>query len=69
MTDIRNITLSIYRYIPEENAQPFMQDYSLEVTGKSDVMLLSLLERIKTEQDPTLSFRRSCREEYAALMG
>jgi succinate dehydrogenase / fumarate reductase iron-sulfur subunit len=62
MTDIRNITLSIYRYIPEENAQPFMQDYSLEVTGKSDVMLLSLLERIKTEQDPTLSFRRSCRE-------
>lgn len=66
MTDtsaqIRTLSLSIYRYNPEINDQPFMQEYQLEIPAKSDPMLLSLLERLKAEQDPTISFRRSCRE-------
>jgi succinate dehydrogenase / fumarate reductase iron-sulfur subunit len=39
-----------------------MQTYTLAVPDNSDPMLLVLLERIKAEQDPTLTFRRSCRE-------
>ena len=39
-----------------------MQSYTLTIPEKSDPMLLVLLERLKAEQDPTLSFRRSCRE-------
>ncbi|MCP0913929.1 MULTISPECIES: succinate dehydrogenase iron-sulfur subunit [Legionella] len=62
MADIRNLTLSIYRYNPEVDTKPYMQDYDIAVPAKSDPMLLTLLERIKMEQDPTLSFRRSCRE-------
>ncbi|MBS0359359.1 MAG: succinate dehydrogenase iron-sulfur subunit [Proteobacteria bacterium] len=61
MSNQRTVHFSIYRYDPEqENAKPTMQDYTLEVSG--DLMLLMAIERIKHEQDPTLSFRRSCRE-------
>ncbi len=62
MADARTISLSIYRYNPEVDAKPYMKDYKLEIPNKSDPMLLTLLERLKTEVDPTISFRRSCRE-------
>ncbi len=52
--------LSIYRYNPEVDKQPFMQDYQLD-NVTSDMMLLDVLLLLK-EQDPSLSFRRSCRE-------
>ena len=38
-----------------------MQDYTLEVPEGRDMMLLDALIQLK-EKDPTLSFRRSCRE-------
>ena len=60
--EIRTLSLSIYRYNPGVNDKPFMQDYEIDVPVKGDPMLLALLERLKAEQDPTISFRRSCRE-------
>ena len=50
----------IYRYNPEIDQKPFMQDYELQeiVPG---MMLLDALLLLK-EQDPSLGFRRSCRE-------
>ncbi|QMT58988.1 succinate dehydrogenase iron-sulfur subunit [Legionella sp. PC997] len=60
--DSRTLTLSIYRYNPEVDAKPYMKDYELEVPVKSDPMLLTLLERLKAEQDPSITYRRSCRE-------
>lgn len=62
MADIRTLSLSIYRYNPGVNDKPFMQDYTIDIPSKSDPMLLTLLERLKVEQDPTISYRRSCRE-------
>jgi len=62
MPTLKTVTLSIYRYHPEHDDKPKMQDYPIEIATDSDVMLLTLLERIKHEQDPTLTFRRSCRE-------
>lgn len=62
MADTRNLTISIYRYNPEVDAKPYMKDYELAIPVKSDPMLLTLLERLKIEQDATISFRRSCRE-------
>jgi succinate dehydrogenase / fumarate reductase iron-sulfur subunit len=62
MTDSRTLDLSIYRYNPETDKKPYMQHYTLDVPLQNDPMLLTLLERLKAEQDPTLSFRRSCRE-------
>jgi len=62
MSDSRIINLSIYRYNPEKDDKPYMKNYELNVSTANDPMLLTLLERLKAEQDPTLSFRRSCRE-------
>ncbi|WP_375058001.1 succinate dehydrogenase iron-sulfur subunit [Zobellella sp. DQSA1] len=55
------ITISVYRYNPETDSAPHMKDYSLEVPQGSDMMVLDALLALK-EQDPTLAFRRSCRE-------
>jgi succinate dehydrogenase / fumarate reductase iron-sulfur subunit len=51
---------SIYRYNPETDAAPRMQDYDVELEP-TDRMLLDALVRIKALDD-TLSLRRSCRE-------
>jgi succinate dehydrogenase / fumarate reductase, iron-sulfur subunit len=51
---------SIYRYNPEADEKPRMQDYDVALEP-TDRMLLDALVRIKTHDD-SLSFRRSCRE-------
>ncbi len=51
---------SIYRYNPDVDAKPRMQDYDIPLEP-TDRMLLDALIRIK-EHDDTFSFRRSCRE-------
>jgi succinate dehydrogenase / fumarate reductase iron-sulfur subunit len=50
----------IYRYDPDTGQRPRMQVIELEV-GPADRMLLDVLMRLKAI-DPSLSFRRSCRE-------
>lgn len=55
------LSVSIYRYNPEVDEKPRMQDYQLDSADCHGVMLLDLLEALKI-QDPTLSFRRSCSE-------
>lgn len=62
MTDTKTINLSIYRYNAEVDSKPYMKDYELEISKSGDPMLLTLLEKIKNEDDATLSYRRSCRE-------
>ena len=52
---------SIYRYDPEIDKKPYMQDYTLTLEAGKDMMLLDALESLK-EQDQSLTFRRSCRE-------
>lgn len=62
MADTKKLSLSIYRYNPEVDSKPYMKDYEIDIPAKSDPMLLTLLERLKAEQDDTISYRRSCRE-------
>ena len=54
------LQVSIYRYNPETDSAPYMQEYQLDTQGR-DLMVLNVLEMLK-EQDTTLAFRRSCRE-------
>jgi succinate dehydrogenase / fumarate reductase iron-sulfur subunit len=51
----------IYRYNPEIDSEPYVQEYVLDDI-EPGMMLLAALLRIKDEQDETLSFRRSCGE-------
>ena len=54
--------ISIYRFDPDKDKKPYMQDYKLNTDDVKGTMLLNILETLKETQDPTLSFRRSCRE-------
>ena len=54
------ISINIYRYNPEKDQFPYMQTYKFE-QPKRDIMVLELLNQLK-EKDPTISYRRSCRE-------
>ena len=51
---------SVYRFDPDKDAKPYMQDYDI-VLEPADKMLLDALVRIKSVDD-SLSLRRSCRE-------
>lgn len=51
----------IYRYNPESDAEPRMQTYNINL-DECGPMVLDALIKIKNEEDPTLTFRRSCRE-------
>ncbi len=53
--------VSLYRYNPEVDAKPSMQDYELELPAGKDLMVLDVLELLK-RKDPSISYRRSCRE-------
>ncbi len=53
--------ISIYRYDPDSDDVPQMRDIEVDLPGGKDLMVLDILEIVKT-MDPTLSYRRSCRE-------
>ncbi|WP_043515481.1 succinate dehydrogenase iron-sulfur subunit [Halomonas sp. BC04] len=54
------LQVSIYRYNPETDSAPYMQEYQVDTQGR-DLMVLNILEMLKAE-DTTLAYRRSCRE-------
>ena len=54
------LNVSIYRYNPETDREPYMKDYQVDTQGR-DLMVLDVLNLIK-EQDDSLVYRRSCRE-------
>jgi succinate dehydrogenase / fumarate reductase, iron-sulfur subunit len=57
------LKFSIYRYNPEqENAKSFMQEYNLNKSLLKGNMLLDALLAIQEHIDPSLAFRKSCRE-------
>ncbi|MGC3874026.1 succinate dehydrogenase iron-sulfur subunit [Halomonas sp. GXIMD04776] len=54
------LQVSIYRYNPETDSAPYMQEFQVDTQGR-DVMVLNVLELIK-QQDSSMAYRRSCRE-------
>lgn len=54
-------TFKIYRWNPDANEKPYMKDYKVDLSSCGP-MVLDALIKIKNEIDPTLTFRRSCRE-------
>ncbi|MFN3884080.1 MAG: succinate dehydrogenase iron-sulfur subunit [Rhodocyclaceae bacterium] len=56
----RTLRFRIYRYDPDRDQKPWMQDLSVEVDG-TDRKLLDALIKLKAVDD-SIAFRRSCRE-------
>ncbi|MBI1244876.1 MAG: succinate dehydrogenase iron-sulfur subunit [Alphaproteobacteria bacterium] len=57
----RTKTFRIYRWDPDKGANPQVDSYTIDL-DKTAPMVLDALIKIKNEIDPTLTFRRSCRE-------
>nr|WP_211234065.1 MULTISPECIES: succinate dehydrogenase iron-sulfur subunit [Chitinilyticum] len=58
---MQTVKFRIYRYDPDKDAKPYMQDISVEVDPSTERKLLDALVKLKVV-DESLSFRRSCRE-------
>ena len=55
------IQIEIYRYNPEQDAEPHMQAFEVPIE-KTGMKLLDALNHIKWHLDGTLTYRRSCGE-------
>jgi len=51
----------VYRYDPDNKSNPVMDTYEVDM-DKCGPMVLDAIIKIKDEIDPSLTFRRSCRE-------
>lgn len=49
--------VSVYRYNPETDREPYMQDVEVNLPEGKDLMVLDVLNLIK-DKDQTLSYRR-----------
>lgn len=54
-------TFRVYRWNPDEGGRPTIDRYEIDL-DKCGPMVLDAVIKIKNEIDPTLTFRRSCRE-------
>jgi len=61
-SDSENVQeVRIYRYNPDDSENPRLDTFFIDL-DKCGPMILDALIKIKNEIDPTLTFRRSCRE-------
>ena len=47
--------ISLYRYDPDADAAPRMENLELDIPGVGDLMVLDLLERLKAIDPPSLT--------------
>ncbi|WP_322989855.1 succinate dehydrogenase iron-sulfur subunit [Hoeflea sp.] len=64
----RVATLRIYRFAPDSDVGPHMDTFRVDLDDCGP-MLLDALIWIKSKVDPTLTFRRSCREGVCGSCG
>ena len=57
----RSKEFRVYRYDPDKDDNPRIDSYTVDLSSCGP-MVLDALIKIKNEIDPTLTFRRSCRE-------
>src|SRR3546814_14749551 len=55
----------VYRWNPDDGANPRVDSFEVDLDGCGP-MVLDALIKIKNEIDPTLTFRRSCRDGVCA---
>ncbi|MCA9980931.1 MAG: succinate dehydrogenase iron-sulfur subunit [Anaerolineales bacterium] len=57
----------IQRFNPDVDKKPYFQEFTVELTEEKT--LLNALQEIKTEQDGSLTFRKSCRHAICGSCG
>ena len=66
-TVVETIEIEVLRYRPEQDTEPVVQRFSVPYSNTMSV--LEALQQIKDDQDPTLSFRWSCRMAICGSCG
>ena len=61
MSEIRKTKFKIFRYDPDKDEKPYMQDVTVGLEN-TDRMLLDALLKIKGTVDDSIAIRKSCRE-------
>ena len=61
MSEIRETKFKIFRYDPDKDKKPYMQDVTVGLES-TDRMLLDALLKIKGTVDDSIALRKSCRE-------
>src|SRR3546814_2599556 len=60
-SDLKVKTFRVYRWSQDDGHNPHIDTYEIDM-NECGPMVLDALIKIKNEIDPTLAFRRSCRE-------
>ena len=55
----KTATIRIQRFNPDTDRKPHLEEYALEL--RQGMTILDAIQKVKSEQDGTLTFRRSCR--------
>ena len=63
-TRVKNF--SVYRWNPDDGQNPRLDTFGIDLNACGP-MVLDALSKIKNEIEPTLTFRRSCREHLRIL--
>ena len=53
-----HITARVFRFDPNTDRKPYFREY--HVAAEDEISVLTLLNRIQKEVDPTISFRKYC---------
>jgi len=61
------LQVSVYRYNPDQDAAPFMQDFQVNTDGK-DIMVLDVLALIKEQDQGFSGFLSRYAERYGSCM-
>ena len=61
LEEVKPLTVRVYRFNPNRDEKPFMQNIEIEVPVKKDLMVLDALHLAK-EKETSLSYRSSCSE-------
>ncbi|MEA3336121.1 MAG: succinate dehydrogenase iron-sulfur subunit [Chloroflexota bacterium] len=59
MTESKNVTVRVQRFNPDTDRKPYLDSFEVELTA--DKTVLDALHEIKTRQDGSVTYRRSCR--------
>ena len=62
------LQVSVYRFNPETDSAPQMQDYNVDTGGK-DLMVLDVLEMIKADYDASVTYRRVAERAFVGPTG
>lgn len=58
--EYKTFIFNIFKFNSEVDKKPYIKEYKLKVLENSNMMLLDALEKIRDEQDSSLTFRRAC---------